>query len=286
MNSATTTNQASDTVAAWDHAAQGWDRHAPIIHAWLEQATAALLAAARIAQGDRVLDIAAGAGDQTLSVAHRVGPHGQVLATDISPGILLLAARNAQAAGLQHVTMRVADAESLGLAGEAFDAAICRLGLMFCPAPLRALREAHAALRPGGRFSALVFAQAKRNPCLAILMTTALRHAGRPPRAPDLPGSLTSLGQPGLLAELLQAAGFIDVEVTTISAPFSLPSSRAYVDFVRTSGTPIMEILASLSPVAQQAAWDDMAEQLQTFDGPIGWVGPNELLLCAASAPV
>ncbi len=280
--------QTFDSVAsakAWDAGAHGWNRHSHIIHTWLEEATAAMLDSARIAQGRKVLDIAAGAGDQTLDIARRVGPQGHVLATDISATILLLAAENARAASLGNVATQVADAQALGLSGANFDAAVCRLGLMFCHAPLDALTQARAALRPGGRFSAVVFSQPQHNPCIGLMMSTALRHAGLPPRSPYSPGSLLSLGESGLLASLLQTAGFIGIEVHAIAAPFRLPTSRDYVDFVRTSGTPIMEILATLPPAAQRDAWDDMTEQLDVFATPTGWVGPNELLLCGATAP-
>lgn len=271
---------------AWDQAAHGWNRHTTVIRAWLEDATRAMLDAARIEPGARVLDIAAGAGDQTLDIARRVGPQGTVLATDISAPILALARANVRAAGLQQVETRVADAQALGLEGAGFDAAVSRLGLMFCETPLAALRGARAALKPGGRFSALVFSQPQHNPCLGVLMSTALRHAGLPPRSPYAPGTLMSLGEPGALARLLHEAGFTGIDVRTIAAPFHLPTSCDYVDFVRTSGTPIMEILAPLPASAQRAAWDDMAVQLNRFATPTGWVGPNELLLCGAVSPL
>jgi ubiquinone/menaquinone biosynthesis C-methylase UbiE len=273
------------SAKAWDAAAHGWNRHSHLIRAWLEEATAVMLDSARIGQGNKVLDIAAGAGDQTLDIARRVGPQGHVLATDISATILLLAAENARAAGLSNVATQVADAQALGLSGSNFDAAVCRLGLMFCHAPLDALKQARTALRPGGRFSAVVFSQPQHNPCIGLMMSTALRHAGLPPRSPYLPGSLLSLGEPGLLATLLQTAGFIDIKVHAMAAPFRLPTSRDYVDFVRTAGTPVMEILAALPPAAQRDAWDDMTEQLSVFATPTGWVGPNELLVCSATAP-
>jgi SAM-dependent methyltransferase len=269
----------------WDHAAQGWNQHSAVIRAWLKEATAALLDATGIGPGSQVLDIAAGAGDQTLDIAARVGPQGRVLATDISPAILALAQDNARAAGLWQVDTQVADAQALALAGSNFDAAVCRLGLMFCTAPLTALTEARAALRPGGRFAALVFSQPARNPCLVIAMKTALAHAGLPAKPPFEPGTLMSLGEPGALERLLQGAGFVDIGVRPISAPFGMPTSRDYVDFVRTSGSPIMQILAPLSPSAQRDAWADMEAQLNVFTTPIAWEGPNELLLCAASSP-
>ncbi|MEP6723527.1 MAG: methyltransferase domain-containing protein [Variovorax sp.] len=276
---------ASNAAAAWDAAAEGWNRSAPLIRAWLHDATRAMLDAARIEAGARVLDIAAGAGDQTLDIARRVGPQGRVLATDISPRILALARHNAEAAGLRQVDTRVADAERLGLDGAGFDAALCRLGLMFCPMPGDALKSARAALKPGGRFVALVFGGPQANPCVALMMATALRHRGLPPGAPSIPGTLLSLGAPGLMQRLLDAAGFVDVEVQTVAAPFHLPSAGAYIDFVRASGSPLIQLLAPLSAEAQAAAWDDMTRQLERFNASDGWHGPNELLLGKACAP-
>jgi len=269
----------------WDKAAEGWNRHGTLVGEWLRDATVAMLDAARIGPGSRVLDIAAGAGDQTLDVARRVGTSGHVLATDISARILELAREKFCATGFDQIETRVADAQVLDLAGARFDAAICRLGLMFCRAPLDALCGIRAALRPAGRFSALVFSGPHANPCIATLVSTAMRHAGLPRASPGAPGTLLSLGQTGLLADLLNTAGFVDIEVRAVSAPMHLPSCQHYIDFVRTAGLPIMAILAPLSAAAQAAAWQDMAVQLERFTTPTGWVGPNELFLCSATRP-
>jgi SAM-dependent methyltransferase len=269
----------------WDKAAEGWSRHAALVGEWLHEATSAMIDAARIGPGSRVLDIAAGAGNQTLDIARRVGTTGHVLATDISARSLDLARDKLRAAGLDWVETRVADAQALDLTGSDFDAVTCRLGLMFCRAPLDALRNVRAALKPAGRFSALVFSEPQCNPCIAIIVSTALRHAGLPPPSPGEPGTLLSLGHPGLLAELLDAAGFVDVEVRALAAPMRLPSCQHYIDFVRTAGLPIMAILAPLSAAAQAEAWRDMAAQLGKFTTSAGWQGPNELLLCAATSP-
>jgi SAM-dependent methyltransferase len=272
----------------WDAAAAGWNHHAALIHHWLHHATQTMLDEAHIAPGKRVLDIAAGAGDQTLDIARRVGARGWVLATDVSRGILALAQQNAQTAGLTQVSTQVADAQSLGLAGADFDAAVCRMGLMFCSSPLAAMSEIRAALRPQGRFSALVFGPPERNPCLTITLATAREHAGLSNTSPTKPanafepGTLMSLGKPGLLFELLQNAGFVDAAVRTVSAPFHAPSAAHYVDFLRSSASPIIEMLAPLSAHAKQLAWSDMTERLSVFSTAAGWMGPNELLLATA----
>ncbi len=265
----------------WDRCASGWNDKAPIIRAWLRPATGLMLDMAGLTPGFRVLDVAAGAGDQTLDIAERVGPEGSVLATDLSPEILALAAENARLSGLRSIETLVADGESLGVPDGSFDAAVCRLGLMFFPDPLEGLREMHRALKRGGRASAVVFSTPDRNPCVALLMATAMKHAGLPPRDPFQPGGPLSLGQPGLLESLFATAGFSDVEIIKVAAPFRLPSVEDYLDFVRTSASPVVEILSRLDALGQQAAWDDIASKLRSFDTAHGWEGPNELLICA-----
>ncbi|WP_299841669.1 hypothetical protein [uncultured Jannaschia sp.] len=77
---------------------------------------------------------------------------------------------------------------------------VCRLGLMFLQDPLAAQHEIWGALNPGGRFCAMVFADPEANPCLRIMILTALRHAGLPPRDPFRPYGLLSLGRPGAVS--------------------------------------------------------------------------------------
>ncbi len=275
---------------AWDIAAAGWNNHAGLIHQWLVAATQMMLNEAQINLGSRVLDIAAGAGDQTIDIARLVGPKGEVLAVDISPAILALAKMNLQIAGLDQVKVQVADAESLNLAGENFDAAVCRLGLMFCRSPAKALNEIQTALKPAGRLSVLVFGEPAQNPCLAIALRTAHYHLQSSNKTAIYnqptcePGSLMSLGKTGLINELIQAAGFVDIKVNRISAPFFAPSVEHYIAFLQSAASPVKEILKTLSDVAQRNAWLDMTEQLRIFSSTSGWNGPNELLLASATS--
>lgn len=272
-------------LAQWEQAAPGWNAHTAQIRAWLRPATDAMLSMAGVRPGARVLDVAAGAGDQTLDIAHRVGPSGTVLATDFSPAILAFATANAVRAGYGNVQTLVADAERLELPEASFDAAVCRLGLMLLPEPLQALRAMQRALKPGGGACAMVFSVPQANPCVALLMAAALEQAGLPPRDPFQPGGLFSLGRPVALDELFRVAGFVDVATTRLQAPFKLSSARAYLDFVRTSASPIQQILAGLDSARRPAAWAAMEERLRKFDTAAGWEGPNELLLTAARRP-
>src|SRR5437773_11548105 len=112
------------TRAQWEHAAESWHRWAPTLEAWLGEATETMLDMAGVARTARVLDVAAGAGGQTLAAARRVGPGGQVLATDISSNILAFAEHSAREAGLRNVETRVVDGEQLDVPPATFDAVI------------------------------------------------------------------------------------------------------------------------------------------------------------------
>jgi hypothetical protein len=143
----------------------------------------------------------------------------------------------------------------------------------------------HRALRPGGGVCTVVFSGPEKNPCLTILMSTALKRAGLPARDPFLPGGLLSLGQPGRIDALFRSAGFQDVATTAVDAVFRLPSVDHYLAFVRSSASPILQILGRLDAASAEAAWDEMRDRLQAFTTQAGWEGPNELLLTAGRRP-
>lgn len=252
-----------------------------MLRAWLAIPTRTLFDAAGVAEGQSVLDVAAGAGDQTLMLAERVGTKGHIVATDLSPSLIESLKRHAQDAGLAIVEAKAVDAQGPLNETDAFDAAVCRLGLMLMPEPSRCLASVHAALSPGGRFAALVFAEPDANPCIRILMSTALRHAGLAQRDPFAPGGLLSLGRPGHLDRLFEEVGFREISTFRIDAPFRLPSVENYMTFVRSAAAPVIALLSKLEPDAREAAWQDMREQLSVFASPEGWIGPNTLLVTA-----
>ena len=266
-------------LAQWNAAAEGWDAQSPALRAWLSEPTRIMLDLAGVKPGHCVLDIAAEAGDQTMALAERLGPHGRIVATDLSPQLVERLLRNSVRAGLSMVEARVADAQTPLAETDAFDAAICRLGLMLMPEAARCLSAARAALKPSGRFSAMVFAGPEENPCIRMLIATASRHAGVPPRDPFAPSGLLSLGRPGHLDQLFLAAGFRDVSTFQIEAPFRLPSVDDYISFLRVAAAPVKALLSRLAPAEQEAAWADLRQQLAVFEGPQGWSGPNSLLL-------
>jgi SAM-dependent methyltransferase len=148
MQQAQTTQQVFDavkykqtTLEQWNKAAEAWDRWGTLLSRWLGPATETMLDMADVNEGARVLDVAAGAGEQTIAAARRACSTGYVLATDFSPSILEYAQRNARLAGLDNVGTHAIDGERLDeLDAGPFDAVISRVGLIYFPDQQKALR--------------------------------------------------------------------------------------------------------------------------------------------------
>ena len=271
------------TRAQWENAAEAWHRWGPFLGRWLGPATDRMLDLARVQTGSRVLDLAAGAGEQTLRAARRVGPGGHVLATDISPAILEYAARTAREAGLSQVATRELDGEVQDeLPDENFDAVISRVGLIYFPDQQKALAGMKRVLKPGGSIGAIVYSTPDNNAFFSIPVSIIRRRAKLPPPFPGHPGPF-SLGTDGVLAAALERAGFRDVAVETIDAPVRLPAAAECVRFERESFGALHQMMATLSDDERADTWREIECALEKFEGPSGFVGPCEMLVAAGT---
>ena len=218
----------------WQAAAAAWRRWEPVIDSWLREGTDVMLGLAGVQAGARVLDVAAGAGGQSFAAARRVGPSGEVLATDLAENLVRYLEQDAAAAGLTQVRAAVMDGEDLRVPPGRFDAVICRLGLIYLPDRKAALSGMRAALRPGGRLGAIVYSTPEANRFFSVPVSIIRRAAQLPPPLPGQPGPF-SLGTSDVLRHELEAAGFVDVDVRPVSAPLRLASATECVRFERES---------------------------------------------------
>ncbi len=270
------------TRAQWEEAAEAWHRWGPTIEDWLGDATVRMLDAARVSAGSHVLDVAAGAGGQSLAAARRIGPSGHVLATDISPTILQYAAKTATEAGLTNVATRELDGERLAVDAGTFDAVISRVGLIYFPDQQAALAGMHTALRPGGRISAVVYSTADRNGFFSIPIGIIRRRAQLPPPQAGQPGPF-SLGASGVAERALTEAGFRDIGIEVIPSPVRMASAAECVRFERESFGALQQMLVGLPPAEREAAWAEIEDALRQFEGPDGFTGPCEMLVVSAT---
>jgi ubiquinone/menaquinone biosynthesis C-methylase UbiE len=272
-----------DTRAQWESASAAWDRWGPFIGRWLGPATERMLELARIAPGHRVLDVAAGAGEQTLAAARRVGSAGRVLATDISPEILRYAQRAAAGAGFLNVETMELDGECHdALPAESFDAAISRVGLIYFPDQQRALRGLRRCLKPGGRISVVVYSTAERNRFFSIPVGIIRRRAGLPPPLPGQPGPF-SLGADGVLAKALGDAGFRSATSLAIDCPVLMPSAAECVRFERESFGALHQMMSRLTEAERADTWEEIERELRQFENEGEFRGPCQMLVGAAS---
>ena len=272
------------TREQWQSAAEPWYRWGPAVEGWLGLATETMLDMAKVGPGSRVLDVAAGAGGQTLAAARRVGPTGYVLATDISPNILEFAFEAAEKEGLADVVQtRVMDGEELEELEEgSFDAVISRVGLIYFPDQQKALTGMRRALKPGGRIASVVYSTAENNKFFSIPVSIIRRRAQLPPPLPGQPGPF-SLGGDGVLEEAYRRAGLREVQTRTVPSPLRLSSAAECVRFERESFGALHQMMSGLSQPEREAVWEEIEGELRQFEGPNGFEGPCEMLVGAGA---
>lgn len=245
----------------------------------LGPATERMLDLAGLRPGQRVLDLAAGTGDQTLLAAKRILPGGSVLAVDISASMLEGAQEAAREAGLKNVETLVSDGSQLKLPPASFDVGICRLGLMFMPDLQRALRAVKSALKPNARFVALVWSAHERNPSMGIPIEVVREQRGLPSPPPPILQAF-SMGAPGTLDRALEQAGFRNVHVEAVD----VERRSASLDEAMAALTAVVELLGQL-PVAERAPLEaEIKRRFSAYQQPDGavvlpgqaWLGHGE----------
>jgi ubiquinone/menaquinone biosynthesis C-methylase UbiE len=266
----------------WNKDGAAWRRWNPTLDRWYGDVTRQMLDLAWIQPGQRILDIAAGAGEPAVSAAERVGPSGYVLATDISEGVVELALQVARERGLKQIETRAMDGEKLDLPDASFDAVLCRLGLMYMPHPATALREWRRTLRAGGRVAVVVYSTPERNNWGAVPASIIRRRAQLPLPVPGQPGPF-SLGGTGVLEDVFRQAGFANPEVRVVPVPHRMGSSAEYVRLAREAFGGFNAMMAHLSPQERETAWNEVETSMRSFESPAGFEAPGECLVGAAT---
>lgn len=217
--------------ARWTASADAWNRWADPMADLADKLNQPLLDAAGVAAGERVLDLASGAGEPALSAARRVGPSGLVVGSDLVPGMMAGAVRRAgEASEGQRPVFTAADMTALPFADGRFDRVTCRFGIMFVPDIAAALAEVRRVLRPGGAVAFMVWGPRGGNALFDTVGAAVADQLGED-------GSLDPLfrfAEPGLLAAALRTAGFREATETDLTpvrkAPKGQPFWRATLD--------------------------------------------------------
>jgi ubiquinone/menaquinone biosynthesis C-methylase UbiE len=253
----------------WGAVAQHWAEHANYTDERHAPTTRRLLMDAAPAPGERVLELACGAGGLGLAAAALVTPGGEVVLSDVIAGMVGAAKERAAELGYRNVAARVLDLEGIAEPDGRYDVVLCRDGLQFALDPGRAVREMRRVLAPGGRVAVAVWAARSRNPWLGVILAAVTAQTGRRVPPPGLPGPF-AIDDPERLAGLLVDAGFTDVEVEELDLPLRAISFTDWWERTSALAGPLAALLATLPAPAMAALRDrarDLAEPYTTPDG-------------------
>jgi len=209
--------------------------------------TEAIVNYARPQPGMQVLDLASGTGEPAITIASRIGPSGHITALDLSSELLEIADNRARQRGLQNIALQQGDAQQLPFSNDSFDLITSRFGVMFFHDCVKALREAHRVLKPGGRACFLAWGPFEQ-PYWAGMFGVVLKHVGGPAIQEGGPDPFL-FSAPGSLSAVLQDAGFQGVEERTEKVPWTWPGSAEEVwEQARAVSTPFLPMLGRVRP--------------------------------------
>jgi ubiquinone/menaquinone biosynthesis C-methylase UbiE len=218
----------------------------------------ALLDAAGLHRGERVLDVACGTGVVTRLAAKRVGSDGAVAGLDINPAMLAVA-RSVPSSGAA-IEWHEASAESLPLADGSFDLVLSSLGLQFVADKTSALREMRRVLGPDGRLA--IATVGPTPPLFAILEQALARHVK--PEVAAFMRAVFSLYEPQELEGLTSGAGFRDTEVRSKALSLTLPGPGEFL-WQYVHSTPLAAAVAQIDDVGRAALERDVVAGWRSF---------------------
>jgi enediyne biosynthesis protein CalE5 len=267
----------------WNTAADGWRKWNDLIDSHAGPISERLVELAGVEPGSRVIDIACGYGEPSLTAAGAAGAEGAVVATDISPEMLAYGRERAQAAGIDNIEFVESAAIDLDYPADSFDAALSRWGIIFDPDGEGAAARVRGFLKPGARMAISSWGTPDQVPFLSIPMRTAMTRLDVPPPPPGTPGPL-SRPTPEALGGLLEGGGFSDVEVEQADITFEWESPEEFTTFIKEIAPPISGMINPHPPEVQEETWQAITDAVRDAagDGPVRL--SNVVLMAAGRA--
>ncbi|HEW98821.1 MAG: hypothetical protein DRR16_27250 [Candidatus Parabeggiatoa sp. nov. 3] len=266
-----------ETINAW----RKW--HSKMIP-HLAPMTEILVANAKIKQGNQVLDLASGSGEPALTIAQMIAPTGQIIATDLSSGMLAIAEENAQQAQINNIQFKTADVHELPFENQSFDTVTCRLGIMYFWDCQKALSEIKRVLKPNGRLSLIAWGAIEENGLARTLMTPFAKRKAPPPLPPEAPHPFR-FAKPGSLSAELEQARFNNIEEQTkiVPCPWPGPPEELWHQLYEVA-SPLRPFFDSFAPNEREAALNEVISKFgDFFDGQV--TDPSTCIVIATAMP-
>jgi ubiquinone/menaquinone biosynthesis C-methylase UbiE len=252
----------------WAASARGWERRADLLRAITMPVSAWMIDAIAPQPGHTVLDLGAGPGDTGFLAAELIEPGGTLICSDVSPEMLSVAQRRAEAFGLRNVRFRQIDAEAIDQPAASLDAVLCRWGYMLMADSEAALRETRRVLRLGGRLALAAWAEPEANPWTTLAPRELIARGRMDAADLDAPGQF-AWRRRETIADRLDGAGFVEYEIEALDFEYRFPSVREWWDAgsdfavrlrqaaATLTGQETDEVLAALADAAAPWTADD-----------------------------
>jgi ubiquinone/menaquinone biosynthesis C-methylase UbiE len=270
----------------WSRSAPFWEKHREVIRQMFAPMTQALVEDAQIGSRQTVLDVGTGPGEPALSLTKLVGPEGRVFGIDPSSEMVEAARREAARLGLKNAQFDVASADHLSFPADTFDAVVSRLGAMFFPSPVDAVREMLRVLKPERKLSLAVWHFVERNPFHSVLAEVIDRYVEPTPIEPDALEAFR-FATPGKLLRFLVEAGVAAPSERLLK--FKIEASLAVEDYWalrREMSDQMRNKLAALPPDQLVNVNRDVLAALAAYSTGSGMSFPAEVLIVSgAKAP-
>ena len=271
-----------DVLQEWSESASYWEKHASTIREMFAPITTAMIEAAAIRDGQKVLDVAGGIGEPSITIAEAVGKRGRVVCTDAIPEMVRAAEREAGRRGFDNMEFRQCLADSLPFASDEFDVAVSRLGAMFFPDPVAAISEMMRVVKPGGRVVFAVWDDKEFNPFFSVVTQVLSRYVESAPEDPDAPGAFR-FAERGKLARALEAASAVDIDERAVRFQIEAPVGPKKFWTLRVEiSDSLRSKVATLSPDQVERAAQEVEQATLEFfpDGRMSF--PAQVIIASA----
>ena len=276
--------QRREIAEYWERAAPGWGTSRATFQAGAEPVSQWLVEAVDPQPGLRILELAAGPGDTGLLAAELLAPHGTLILSDVSEGMLEIARARAKELGVSNVEFRQIDAEWIDLPTANVDGVLCRWGYMLMADPVTALRETRRVLKPGGTLAFAVWAAPEDNVWASVPNAELVRMGTMEPPAPGGPG-MFAWSDPAVIADALEEAGFVLAQIDQVDLTWRFPSLDDWWDAQLDLSVRLREAVTALTPAQRDELRDAIDEKLAAFVSDEGGVAlPARTHVAAASA--
>jgi ubiquinone/menaquinone biosynthesis C-methylase UbiE len=260
----------------------GWDKAARDYEAgWqaqLKPAQSLMLEMTALQPGERVLDVACGTGLVSFRILAAVGETGAVVGTDISAEMVETARSMAAERGIRNAKFERFDAEAMALEAADFDAAVCALGLMYVPSPLKALEEMLRLLKPGGRAAAAVWGARDKCGWAEVFSIVDARVASQ------VCPLFFQLGTKDSLARYFAQAGFCDVrlERLEVELPYASDEEALLAAF---RGGPVALAYSRFDDPTRETVHAEYLRSIELYRDGAGYRIPGEFVAAVGVRP-